>query len=73
MADFDYCWIGTDESGKGDFFGPLVVAGVRVDESLAAHLQEIGVKDSKALTDIKAKTWLDEFGKFVLAISWNWS
>lgn len=24
--------IGTDESGKGDFFGPLVIAGVLVDE-----------------------------------------
>ncbi len=25
-------YIGTDESGKGDFFGPLVVAGVLLDE-----------------------------------------
>ena len=27
--------IGTDESGKGDFFGPLVIAGVLVDEENA--------------------------------------
>ena len=26
-------WIGTDESGKGDYFGSLVVAGVMVDET----------------------------------------
>jgi ribonuclease HIII len=46
-----YCiWIGTDESGKGDFFGPLVVAGVRVDASLSNQLQSWGVKDSKVLT-----------------------
>jgi ribonuclease HIII len=55
VAHFDYCWIGTDESGKGDFFGPLVVAAVRVDQILAKELQQMGVKDSKALTDIKAK------------------
>lgn len=55
VADFDYRWIGTDESGKGDFFGPLVVAGVRVDKDTADKLAAIGVKDSKALTDAKAQ------------------
>lgn len=55
MADFDYRWIGTDESGKGDFFGPLVVAGVRVDKETAAALAAIGVRDSKTLTDSRAR------------------
>lgn len=55
VADFDYTWIGTDESGKGDFFGPLVVAAVRVDKLTAERLTGAGVKDSKALSDIKAK------------------
>ena len=55
VTDFDGRWIGTDESGKGDFFGPLVVAAVRVDIPIAASLQAAGVKDSKALTDAKAK------------------
>jgi ribonuclease HIII len=41
--------IGVDESGKGDFFGPLVVAGVYVNEAAARQLMEIGVKDSKQI------------------------
>ena len=44
-------WIGTDEAGKGDYFGPLVVAGVYVTEITAAHLREAGVRDSKTLSD----------------------
>ncbi|CAN5197456.1 ribonuclease HIII [soil metagenome] len=42
--------VGTDEAGKGDYFGPLVVAGVRVrDEASEAALRGIGVRDSKLL------------------------
>ncbi len=40
-------WIGSDESGKGDYFGPLVVAAVHVDEASAARLAAAGVRDSK--------------------------
>jgi ribonuclease HIII len=47
----DVPWAGTDESGKGDYFGPLVSAAVYVDASLAAQLEAIGVKDSKKLSD----------------------
>jgi ribonuclease HIII len=43
--------LGTDEAGKGDYFGPLVVAGVRlIDGGAARHLQGIGVRDSKMLS-----------------------
>lgn len=42
--------IGIDESGKGDFFGPLVVAGAYVDPELAATMREMDVKDSKRIT-----------------------
>ncbi len=46
---------GVDESGKGDFFGPLVTAGAFVDESLFDDLRELGVRDSKTITsDAKA-------------------
>lgn len=45
--------IGTDESGKGDFFGPLVVAGVLVTEKNRKILEDLGVKDSKKLKDDK--------------------
>lgn len=42
--------LGIDESGKGDYFGPLVVAGVRITgEKTAANLERIGVRDSKKL------------------------
>jgi ribonuclease HIII len=47
--------IGTDESGKGDYFGPLVVASVHVDETKSQDLKRIGVKDSKLLSDGRAK------------------
>jgi ribonuclease HIII len=43
--------IGTDESGKGDYFGPLVVAGVFLPEEQESVLAELGVKDSKRFSD----------------------
>ena len=48
--------IGTDESGKGDFFGPLVIAGVMVDEKAAKIFLDAGIKDSKKVTDKKILT-----------------
>jgi len=44
---------GIDESGKGDFFGPLVIAGVYVDAGTARHFMEIGVQDSKNIKSDK--------------------
>ncbi len=41
---------GIDESGKGDFFGPLVIAGVYVDQRIARALIDAGVQDSKRIT-----------------------
>ena len=43
--------MGTDESGKGDYFGPLVTAGVFLPEGQEAVFQELGIKDSKRLSD----------------------
>lgn len=45
--------IGVDESGKGDFFGPLCVAGVLVDEKNAEFFKSLGIRDSKKITDKK--------------------
>lgn len=43
--------VGTDEAGKGDYFGPLVVAGVRISGKEAAQkLCELGARDSKTLS-----------------------
>jgi len=44
-------WIGTDESGKGDYFGPLVIAGVFVNKDNLQKLQELNIKDSKKIND----------------------
>lgn len=43
--------IGIDESGKGDFFGPLCIAGVHADEEQMSALTKLGIQDSKNLTD----------------------
>jgi ribonuclease HIII len=45
--------LGIDESGKGDFFGPLVIAGVFVEGDLPRRLLDLGVKDSKLITSDK--------------------
>ena len=42
---------GSDESGKGDFFGPLVVCCVYTDESLTPKLREAGARDCKSMSD----------------------
>jgi ribonuclease HIII len=42
--------IGVDESGKGDFFGPLVAVSAFADEALARTMREMNVRDSKRIT-----------------------
>ena len=44
-------WIGIDETGKGDYFGPLVVVAAAVDRDRIGLLAELGVDDSKKITD----------------------
>ena len=45
--------IGVDESGKGDFFGPMCVAGVYVNAEILQQWKLAGVKDSKAISSDK--------------------
>ena len=45
--------IGVDESGKGDFFGPLSIAGVYVNEKVIAAWKELGIRDSKNISSDK--------------------
>jgi ribonuclease HIII len=48
--------MGIDESGKGDFFGPMVIAAVYTDRALAEDLLAMGVRDSKAIgSDARAR------------------
>lgn len=42
--------IGVDESGKGDFFGPLSIAGVYVNEAVIRSWADIGIRDSKNIS-----------------------
>lgn len=61
--------MGVDEAGKGDFFGPLVVAGVAVvDVKTRDRLLEIGVRDSKLLGNkqvLEMKKDICEYNNFV--------
>jgi ribonuclease HIII len=45
--------IGVDESGKGDFFGPLCIAGVYVNENVIKAWADLGVRDSKNISSDK--------------------
>lgn len=52
--------IGLDESGKGDYFGPLVIGAVYVDEQTEDTLNALGVRDSKLLTDKRMLAMAEE-------------
>ena len=55
---------GIDESGKGDFFGPLVIAGVYVDRGIARKLIDAGVQDSKRIgSDARIRALADAIRK----------
>src|SRR5438477_2940235 len=61
---------GVDESGKGDFFGPLVIAGVYVDHGIARKLMDAGVVDSKRITsDAKVRTLADAIRKTSMGLN----
>jgi ribonuclease HIII len=64
--------LGIDESGKGDFFGPLVIAGVFVDGDLPRQLLDLGVRDSKQIgSDPKALDLADEIKELITADRYN--
>ena len=45
--------MGVDESGKGDFFGPIVIVSAYIDPTLAESMRDMDVKDSKKITSDK--------------------
>jgi len=59
LGSFDYSHpdltprIGSDEAGKGDFFGPLCIASLFADEERIKKLKAAGVADSKGFRDEK--------------------
>lgn len=61
--------LGIDEAGKGDYFGPLVVAGVRITRAeMAQRLLEIGVRDSKEIVASSIR-WIS--GRILEAVGRN--
>ncbi|MCK6439691.1 MAG: ribonuclease HIII [Planctomycetes bacterium] len=64
-------WIGCDESGKGDYFGPLVVAAVLVSPKQVDELGKAGVRDSKRVSDARAmqlSAWIEEHCETALRV-----
>lgn len=69
----DWSVIGSDEVGKGSYFGPMTVAAVFVSNESIPLLKEIGVQDSKNLTDVQIKEIAQELIQIVpysLLILW---
>ncbi len=52
--------LGIDEAGRGSVIGPLVVAGLMIDEKDEFKLKELGVKDSKLLTKEQREFMFDK-------------
>ena len=63
--------IGVDESGKGDFFGPLVIAGVYVDRQVAHALRDLGAVDSKRIGSDEKILKLAEVIRSVPGLRWQ--
>lgn len=60
---------GVDESGKGDFFGPLVISGVYIDAGIARKFVEAGVQDSKRIgSDARIRALADSIRKNSLGL-----
>ena len=66
---FPGVWMGSDESGKGDYFGPLVVAAVCLDRKRGETLLEAGVKDCKTMSDNRVTELAEVIKKTSLAFS----
>lgn len=65
-------YIGVDESGKGDFFGPLIIAGFYTTPEIKKELIQLNVQDSKSLTDQKvseiASALKEKFSDFMTIV-----
>lgn len=53
-------WVGTDEAGKGDYFGSLTVAAVYVNSETRELLHALGVRDGKQLSDSRIRKLAQE-------------
>ncbi|MBN1998813.1 ribonuclease HIII [candidate division KSB1 bacterium] len=62
--------IGCDESGKGDYFGPLVCAAVCVNKDQMLRLKSLGVRDSKSISDARIERLADDIKK-ITGTAWS--
>jgi len=65
-------WIGTDEAGKGDYFGPLVVAAVYVDRDCREIFSDLGITDGKTLSNHRirdlAELMLHQYERHIVVV-----
>ncbi|MCK4573861.1 MAG: ribonuclease HIII [candidate division Zixibacteria bacterium] len=65
--------LGIDESGKGDFFGPLVIASFLADDRMLSRLTDMGVRDGKLISvkrTLEIDDWLrDQFVHEVIVLT----
>ena len=59
---------GVDDAGRGSVLGPLVIAGVSIDESEIPKLKKLGVKDSKLLSPKMREALFKEIKKMLTAV-----
>jgi len=62
--------MGSDESGKGDIFGPLVTVAAFIDETTGRKLADLGIRDSKTIADGKIQTLATEARKILGRDNW---
>jgi len=62
--------LGIDEAGRGPVIGPMVIAGVMVEEDKIEHLKEIGVRDSKELSRQKREEIFNELMKLDIKVKY---
>lgn len=63
--------IGVDESGKGDFFGPLCIAGVYVNETVVREWNDAGIQDSKNISSDRKMADLSKRIRETRGCVWN--
>ncbi|MFC1754683.1 ribonuclease HII [Thermoproteota archaeon] len=59
---------GIDEAGRGPLIGPMVIAGVTIEESDEPKLEALGVKDSKKIAPLKRDRMFDQIKKIVKGV-----
>ncbi len=57
--------MGSDESGKGDIFGPLITVAAFIDETTGKRLVDLGIRDSKTIADGKIMSLATEIKKII--------